>query len=127
MRIILLLLLVFPFASSAQEATAISEAADTGIILRTYIAGLKYNISRKTYNALQPGEFLTIKAEPENKYDPHAIAIYKGEEKVGFIPAQEAEGLSRTLSATPLTAIITSKGRPDGGDAMSVSIAIRRR
>ncbi len=129
-RIALLLLCIvcFAFTGSAQEVepAAASSERDTSVILRTYIAGMKHHISRKEYDALQPGEMLTLKAEPENKYDKHAIAVYKGSDRLGFIPAQEAEALSEVISVSSLIAIINKKGMDGSESAMSVSISVRR-
>lgn len=129
-RITLLLLCIvcFAFSGRAQEVepAATSSERDTSVILRTYIAGLKHHISRKEYDALQLGETLLLKAEPENKYDKHAIAIYKGDDKIGFIPAQEAEALGEALSLSSLIAIINKKGMDGSESAMSVSISVRR-
>ncbi|MBR1584754.1 MAG: hypothetical protein IJ662_04370 [Clostridia bacterium] len=36
-------------------------------------------------HALQPGDALTFRPEPENRYDPGAVEIYHGAEKVGYM------------------------------------------
>lgn len=123
---LLLLALLFASSSGAQEIDETAPAPDTSIILCTYVAGLKHHMSRKQYDALQLGGTLTLKAEPENKYDKHAIAIYNCSYKIGFIPAQEAESLSETLSAHPLIAVISKKGNEESSAAMSLTISVRR-
>ncbi len=123
----LLFALCITASSGAQEIDPSAPVTtDTAVILRTYVAGLKHHVSRKEYDALQIGEMLILKAEPENKYDPHAIAVYKGSDKLGFIPAQEAEALSEVISAAALIGIVTKKGSEESQAAMSVSIAVRR-
>ncbi len=118
--------LIFTPLLHAQAIESVPEHLDTTFILRTYIAGLKHHLSRRQYEALKPGEALMLKAEPDNKYDKHAIAIYKGGDKIGFIPAQEAEALGETLSLSPLIAVITKTGMDGSESAMSVSISVRR-
>ena len=40
---------------------------------------------RYAAHTLQPGDALTFKPEPENRYDPGAVEIYHGEAKVGYM------------------------------------------
>lgn len=49
------------------------------------IAGAQYRNTRKNI-----GAFLgTVRPDPDNEYDPNAIAIYDGKRLVGFIPRAE--------------------------------------
>lgn len=54
-----------------------------GLVFVTEIAGLshsKYDLSK-----IKNGDILSYKKEPENSYDPKAIAVYKDNEKIGYI------------------------------------------
>jgi len=35
---------------------------------------------------IQPGEALRFSAEPDNEYDPNAIAVYRRGQQVGYVP-----------------------------------------
>lgn len=56
----------------------------------SFIAGLKY---RENYEALlarlSAGMKLKVKLDPENEYDPNAIAVYNGKDFLGYIPKRD--------------------------------------
>lgn len=49
------------------------------------VAGVKHYDANKPDTALQEGDLLTLVYEPDNQYDPTAIAIFKGQAKLGYI------------------------------------------
>jgi len=63
-----------------------------------HIAGFTYYNGVDVFENLKIGEELSLKAEPENRYDPNAVAIYYKEEKLGFVPKDENELLSKFLN-----------------------------
>ena len=59
--------------------------------IRTNIAGVfACPLAKEPMKAMLEGDAYQWKAEPENQYDPNAIAIYIGETKAGFIPRKIA-------------------------------------
>lgn len=54
-----------------------------------YIAGLQHWDGALILNELKPGEELQLAPEPDNPFDPEAIAIYYKDTKLGYIPAHE--------------------------------------
>jgi hypothetical protein len=54
-----------------------------------YIAGFNYYDGFEVYDKLQNGTLLLLRAEPENRFDPEAVAIYYQEMKLGFVPRSE--------------------------------------
>lgn len=46
---------------------------------------------------MQKGNPVSLVREPNNLYDPNAIAVYFGEEQVGYIARGEAELLSQLM------------------------------
>ena len=46
---------------------------------------------------LKVGSQLLLARERENRFDPHAVAIYFNEHKLGFIPRGENELISKML------------------------------
>ena len=47
--------------------------------------------------ALQPGDTLSVKREPENEYDQNAVAVYLGSIHIGYIERGQAAWLSPWL------------------------------
>jgi len=53
------------------------------------ISGFTYYEGALAFNQLKIGTALRLEAEPENKYDPRAVAIYYKDHKLGFVPRNE--------------------------------------
>ena len=53
------------------------------------IAGFTYYDGIDVLDKLQVGTPVTIKAEPDNPYDPEAVVIYFKDTKIGYIPRTE--------------------------------------
>ena len=51
----------------------------------------------EAFGELKNGTELKLVREPENKYDPEAVAIYYKDFKLGFVPSSENEKISRFL------------------------------
>lgn len=65
---------------------------------------------------LEYGDELGIVPEPENEYDPDAIALYKGARKVGYVPAHKTKVLHRAReSGEVLTATVAVDGDEELG------------
>jgi len=62
-----------------------------------HIAGFQHYQGGEVAEQLKVGTELTLKAEPENEYDPNAVAIYFGDKKLGYIPKGKNEELSKLL------------------------------
>lgn len=68
------------------------ESEDFKGLLRISIAGLSYRgITSKDVGYFEG----VITPEPDNKYDEHAIAIYKGRKLVGYVPRRENKLLAQ--------------------------------
>ena len=63
-----------------------------------HIAGFTYYNGVDVFENFKIGTQLALKAEPENRFDPNAVAIYYKEEKIGFVPKTENEMLSKFLN-----------------------------
>lgn len=75
------------------------------------------------YVPLEYGEELDLVPEPENEYDPDAIAIYKGSEMVGYVPAHQTKVIHAALdSGERLTATVTLDGDAELGINPSVLV-----
>ncbi|MDR2772995.1 MAG: HIRAN domain-containing protein [Elusimicrobiota bacterium] len=49
-------------------------------------------------DGLKAGCKLRLAAEPDNRNDSYAVAIYYGERKLGYVPADLSEGISKLLN-----------------------------
>lgn len=62
-----------------------------------YVAGFTYYDGIDVIGDLKIGTPLRLIVEPENRFDPHAVAIYYGGSKLGFIPSEENKLISQFL------------------------------
>lgn len=51
-----------------------------------YVAGVRYWDAALVINKLKVGKKLTLVAEPDNPFDPNAVAIYRKGVKLGYVP-----------------------------------------
>jgi len=78
-------------------------------VWRGYVAGVKFG-EYQNFGALQPGDRLEIRPEPENEFDPQAIRLdvdrfvamssptgYVHAYKLGYIPKKETEKVRQYL------------------------------
>lgn len=68
-------------------------------LLQFHIRGFQYYQGPDLIRRMSPGDTLTIAREPGNKYDPQAIAILYRDRKIGFVPREKNEVISRLLDA----------------------------
>jgi hypothetical protein len=66
-------------------------------ILRSHIRGLKYYDGKKVLPSLKVGDSLDLVREPQNPYDPQAIAIYWQGHQLGYIAMELNEGVAMIL------------------------------
>ncbi|WP_428087033.1 HIRAN domain-containing protein [Candidatus Thioglobus sp.] len=64
-----------------------------------YIAGAKYYQLPWVLNELKIGDNVTLKPQPDNKYDDNAIEIYHQNYKLGFVPRNDNQYLAKLLIA----------------------------
>lgn len=64
-----------------------------------HVAGFSYYEGPLAFKKLDIGTKLKLKAEPDNAYDPRAVAIYYKKKKLGFVPRQCNYSISHFLEA----------------------------
>ncbi|MFD1672346.1 HIRAN domain-containing protein [Agrilactobacillus yilanensis] len=62
-----------------------------------HIAGFAYYDGLDIIDKLTPGKPVTLAAEPDNPYDPEAVAIYYKDYKLGYVPKDRNSLLSTIL------------------------------
>lgn len=78
-------------------------------LLQCFVAGFRHYLGMEHLNEMQEGDLLEMIREPENEYDECAIALHWKGHKIGFIPRETNEILSKLLDANALSifAVIT--------------------
>ncbi|MFV0554994.1 MAG: HIRAN domain-containing protein [Mangrovibacterium sp.] len=61
------------------------------------LAGFTYYVGPMLFRKMKVGKKLLLMAEPENPYDPQAVAIYFKDEKIGFVPKGANYSISKLL------------------------------
>ncbi|GEM_PF-7047056 len=75
--------------------------------MNSFVVGIKFRDNYKNLLAnLQIGMELLIKAEPDNEYDKNALAVYNGEEQLGYIPKKDIPAVTLNLEDACTTAEI---------------------
>jgi len=62
------------------------------------LAGFTFYDGIEVFQELKVGTVLNIVAEPDNKFDPCAVAIYYQEKKLGYIPKEVNKLVSQFLN-----------------------------
>ena len=63
-----------------------------------HIAGFTYYNGVDVFENLKIGKELFLKAEPENRHDPNAVAIYYQKAKLGYVPREKNNEISKFLN-----------------------------
>ena len=62
------------------------------------VAGQSHWDIAEVFGELKVGSKLKLKAEPDNPYDPHAVAVYFHKTKIGFVPRSGNATISQLLA-----------------------------
>lgn len=61
------------------------------------LAGVSFRLEQFQRADVKSDDVLSLKPEPTNKFDKHAIQVLKGEEQIGYIPKEFSEGVSELI------------------------------
>jgi len=92
-----------------------------------HIAGFTYYNGVDVFEDLKIGTQLLLMAEPENRFDPNAVAIYYQEEKLGFVPREENALLRKFLNLgyTDLFEIKINQVSPEAYPEKQIRVVVR--
>ena len=92
-----------------------------------HIAGFTYYNGIDVFEDLRIGAELFLKAEPENRFDPYAVAIYYENEKLGFVPREENEMLRKFLNLghSDLFEVRISQVSPEAHPEKQIRVVVR--
>jgi hypothetical protein len=68
-------------------------------LLQCFVRGFRFHKGPELLEQITVGQMLELQREPENEHDDCAIALYMGKQKLGYIPREENEILSRLMDA----------------------------
>ncbi len=66
-------------------------------LLQSFVRGFRHYEGPALIDQMKEGDLLELVREPENEYDPCAIALHWNNKKIGFVPAEDNEMLSKLL------------------------------
>ena len=62
------------------------------------IAGFTYYDGVEVFNKLEIGQKLKLRIEPENRYDPEAVAVYFYDKQLGYVPKAQNKTLFQFIA-----------------------------
>ena len=69
-------------------------------LLKTFIAGTSQQNDHMILGKIKDGDVLTLKREPQNRFDENSIAVYDGaNHKLGYIPEKDNLVFARLMDA----------------------------
>lgn len=95
------------------------------LLLECYVAGTTYRENiEEIAEWLETGANLRLQRQPENKFDPSAIAVYDAQNNIlGYVPRAKNEVLARLLEAGKhLSAKFVAKDTLDGWTRLNIEI-----
>jgi len=83
-----------------------------------YAAGVQFHELKTCISEVSEGDSLKLAAEPENEYDPNAVAIFfnseeQGDVMVGYVPAKLSAEVAATLELEPIAAHVAVLNRAE--------------
>lgn len=70
---------------------------DKFYLLQSFVRGFRYYEGPKLLEEMKEGDMLELVREPQNEYDMNAIALHYNQQKIGYVPAESNEILSKLL------------------------------
>lgn len=62
-----------------------------------HVAGFSHWYGLEVADELKPGTSVSLVAEPDNPYDPQAVAVMYGTTKIGYVPADCNASIAQLL------------------------------
>ena len=95
--------------------TGVTPFSQEIFLLEIQVAGTSYaERIGEVEDRILPEQVLTMKREPNNKYDTHAIALFIDDVRVGYVPANLNLVCSRLMDAGKLFFARVVSARRDG-------------
>lgn len=111
-----------------RETKRIQMTKGTVLFKETEIKGTEYISNQHIFYMFEENDILMLKAEPNNKHDEYAVAVYFGDNKVGYLPRRDNKEISLLLQSGWDTLFVTYVSRWYGCGAkrrIYISIHVR--
>lgn len=82
------------FAALASAAQAQDKASVRLLVQSSPLAGFRYHAAASVWRELRVGDALELAREPENPYDPNAVAVSWRGQKLGYVPRRANAALA---------------------------------
>ena len=80
-------------------------------IYNVHIAGVKFKPgAADALDAMEDGIELELRLEPENKFDPTAVAICYGYQQVGYVPGYISEKITNKIKTNEIIGAFKEEG-----------------
>lgn len=95
-RFISALFRALPFATLI-PASAKAQLRPALLIQESPLAGFQHHAGPQLWSELAVGQPLALVREPENRYDPRAVAVLWSAKRIGYVPRMENTAVSQLL------------------------------
>jgi hypothetical protein len=100
MRFVLISLFALWLSSAGAETVRF-------LVQSSPLAGFQYHAGRELWDELKVGDELTLKREPDNPHDAHAVRVEWRGRQLGYLPRAENRAVAAEMDAgTPVAARI---------------------
>ncbi|NJN27028.1 MAG: DNA-binding protein [Cyclobacteriaceae bacterium] len=91
------------------------------------LAGFTYYDGAEVFGQLKVGSKLKMKAEPNNRYDARAVALYYDGRKLGFVPRNENAIISKLLNLgyTQIFQAFINRISPTEGPEAQIGVTVK--
>ena len=104
-------------ASGRYLARDAPELAARGLVVAAVAGAGRHHAAALARSQAGPGAALTLRRDPANLHDAHAIAVEAGGEQLGWVPRELAATLAPELDAgRPWSAVVLREQRPSPRD-----------
>lgn len=93
------LMLVAPLAGFFGRPIPARAAGKSCLLNRFSVAGFRFHDGPVLLRAMQPGDRITLVAEPDNPHDSFAVALHYRSRKIEYVPCSDNRHLSRMLQS----------------------------
>ncbi|MEW5786211.1 MAG: HIRAN domain-containing protein [Pseudomonadota bacterium] len=77
---------------------ALAQGTAARLILQTSpLAGFQHHAGPALFSLMEPGQFLTLRREPDNPYDPLAVRVEWRGVQIGYAPRADNVDLARLM------------------------------
>ena len=123
-RIFIKSILTLPFFAFLQPFKQNPEKTRKILLLDTVVAGISYYEAEKIWNTLSVGQPLRLLREPENPFDKRAIEVYRGKNKLGYIPRRDNSVISQMMDRKKniMADIVWLKQDPDPWKRIGIKV-----